>query len=113
METIGFVNRTFYKEYDEWRKESEAIDSHTETWKTWTDVTTTYGDGHTSHTRENERNHSRTTTLYADFKVLYHVKVYHKNYQCAECGYMEYIPEEELTELDRVFTGQHTSVSET
>ena len=113
METIRFHSRTFEREYNEWRPESKEISSHTERWKTWTDVTTKWSDGSTSHRRENERNHSRTTTQYADYSVLYHVKLYHNNYECPECGYMEYIPEEELTELQRQYTGQHTSVTET
>ena len=113
METISFYNRTFDREFKEWRPESQALKSHTERWKTWTDVTTKWSDGRTTHSKENEQNHSRTTTLYADYSVLYHVKVFHKNYRCAGCGYVEYISEEELTELDRKFTGQHTSVTET
>lgn len=113
METIEFVNRTFDREYNEWRHDSQAIDSHTERWKTWTDVTTKWSDGRTTHSTENERNHSRTTTLYNDYDVYYHVKVYHKNYKCAGCGHSEYVPEEELTELDRKFTGRHTTVTET
>lgn len=112
METIEFINRTFEREYNEWRPESKAVHSHTERWKTWTDVTTKWSDGRTTTSRENERNHSRTTTLYHDYEVYYHVKVFHNNYKCSECGYREYIPEEELTELDRKFTGQHTSVTE-
>ena len=112
METIEFHSRTFQREYDEWRPESKAISSHTERWKTWTDVTTKWSDGSTTHRREDERNHSRTTTQYADYSVLYHVRLYHRNYYCPECGYKEYKPEEELTELQRHYRGQHTSVTE-
>lgn len=113
MEMVSFLDSEFIKEYDEWRHDSRAIASHTDRWKTWTDVTTRWSDGRTTHSRENERNHSRTTTLYADYNVLYHVKLYHNHYQCAKCGGIETHAEEKLTELMRHKTGEHTSVSET
>ena len=113
MEINLYRNTEFIREYDEWRHDSQAIASHTDRWKTWTDVTTKWSDGTTSHSRENERNHSRTTTLYADYNVLYHVKLYHKYYECQACGNVEAIPEEKLTELMRHKTGEHTTVTET
>ena len=113
MEMVHFQNSEFIREYDEWRHDSKPISSHTERWKTWTDVTTRWSDGSTTHSRKDERNHSRTTTLYADYNVLYHVKLYHNHYKCALCGNIETLPEEKLTELQRVKTGEHTSVSET
>lgn len=113
MEMVHFRNSEFVREYDEWRHDSRAIASHTDRWKTWTDVTTRWSDGSTTHSRENERNHSRTTTLYADYNVLYHVKLYHNHYQCDRCGNIETLQEEKLTELMRHKTGEHTTVHET
>jgi len=108
METVYFRNKEFMREYDEWRSDSQAISSYTDRWKTWTDVS--WSDG--SHTRENEQNHSRTTTRYADYRVLYHVREYHNHFQCSECGHVETLRSEDLEELQRVKTGEHTTVSE-
>ena len=108
MELVEFLKTEFVREYDEWRPEKRAIDSHTERWKTWTEVH--WSDG--SRTRKDERNHSRTTTLYADYTVLYHVKEYENYYECQACGNIETTLSEKLQELQRRQVGTHTEVDE-
>lgn len=108
MEVNDFRNKELNREYDEWRPESKEIDSSTQRWQSWTDVTWSNG----SHTRENVRNHARTTTVYADYEVYYHVKEYIYYYECRGCKHVETVVDEDLTELDRRRVGQHTSVSE-
>ncbi len=108
MEVNDFRNKELNREYDEWRADSREIDSHTSRWQSWTEVTWSNG----SHTRENVRNHARTTTLYADYQVLYHVKEYIYYYECRGCHHVETVVDEDLTELQRRRTGEHTTVSE-
>jgi len=107
MELVQFLKTEFVREYDEWRPDKVAIDSHTERWKTWTEVH--WSDG--SRTRKNEQNHSRTTTTYADYTVLYHVKEYENYYECQACGNIETTRSEKLHELDRHQVGTHVEVS--
>ena len=107
MELVQFLKTEFVREYDEWRPDKVAIDSHTERWKTWTEVHWSNG----SRTRENEQSHSRTTTVYADYTVLYHVKEYENYYECQACGNIETTLSEKLHELDRHQVGTHVEVS--
>ena len=105
MFTNKFLKREFIREYEEWDDESVAIDSHTERWQTWTEVTTKYGDGRTTTGKENVRNHSRTTTTYDDYKVLYKVKEYEISFRCSECGNIEKIVDHDYQELRREYVG--------
>ena len=113
MFTNKFLKREFIREYEEWDDESVAIDSHTERWQTWTEVTTKYGDGRTTTGKENVRNHSRTTTTYDDYKVLYKVKEYEISFRCSECGNIEKIVDHDYQELRREYVGRSTSTHET
>lgn len=113
MEVNYFRNRKFIQEYDEWRQESKIVDSRrTHTGTSWTEVTTKYSNGSTSSRKENVKEHYRTDTYYDDYNVLYHVKEYIKYYECAGCGHVEEIPEEDLTELQRMKTGSHVHTSQ-
>lgn len=112
MEAMYFVDSVFDHEYQKWMRETEYVKLISEKkrkYKTWTQVTTTYADGHTSTSNENVQNHTQTirTSLYDDYKVLYKVKVYKNNYECAACGQHEHNFSEKYFELDRVYMGTH------
>ncbi|MBO4453804.1 MAG: hypothetical protein J5761_01980 [Paludibacteraceae bacterium] len=111
MEINEFVKREFDREFDRWERESEKVGSSTSHWKTWTRVTEKYSNGSTKTYDKDVKNHKRTETTYADYNVLYHVKVYINFYECQGCHYIEEVEEEVKNELKREFAGQHTTVS--
>lgn len=113
MFTNELLRREFIREYDEWRHESIPVSSKSNSWQTYTEVTTKYSDGSTKTGRENVRNHSRTTTTYEEYDVLYHIKEFNDYYQCSRCGNIEkvFVPEE--TVLKSIYKGTSTSTTET
>ena len=113
MEVNKFRDRKLIREYNQWRPEAVVNDSHTHRWETWTEVTTKYAYGNTYTSRKNVQSHSRTTTTYSDYNVLYHVKEYISYYECMGCHHVEEIPDEQLQELKREFKGKRTEVTTT
>ena len=118
MGTMEFSHAKFHSEYDKWMREMEyvkTVDRQVSRWKTWTEVTTTYGDGHKETSKQNEQNHKRVTTtkLYDDYNVLYHVKVYENTYKCCCCGQIEHTYPEKYKEIDRKYLGAHTETTST
>jgi hypothetical protein len=111
MDLYVFTHRDFIKEYDEWREESEAKNSSSKHWQSWTDVITKWSDGRTTTDRTNVRNHTTTTTHYADYKVLYHVKEYNEFYECRGCHNVEVYMVPDEKELKRIKVGEHTETT--
>lgn len=62
-----------------------------ERWQTWTEVTTTYGDGHKSTHRENVKNHERKHGIrtYGIYSEAVEYVPYTTYYICGECGHIE------------------------
>lgn len=113
MFTNRYLKREFVREYEEWGNDSVAVGSHTEKWQSWTEVTTKWSDGRTTTGKENVQNHTRTTTTYNDYKVLYKVREYEISFRCNECGYIEKLIDNEYEELKREYVGQSTSTYDT
>lgn len=116
IEAFEHVKTELDHEYDQWFKESEfrqKLDESTRRWQSWTETTTTYSDGSKSSSKSNFKNHKEvtTTSLYDDYEVLYHVKVYKKTFECSFCGELEYDTYSQYKEIDRKYKGQHTSTS--
>lgn len=116
IESMEFVDSVYHHEYEKWMRKTEYVKQISEKqrkWKTWTDVTRKYSDGHTTHSQENVQYHTETirTALYDDYKVLYNVKVYQNNYACSICGQKEHTFSEEYTEIDREYMGTHTETT--
>lgn len=108
-----YLKSDLEREYDKWFSESvfaRTLSSHTEKWKTWTEVTTTYTDGHQEKSKKDEKTHKRTTDndLYNDYDVLYHVKEFKHTYKCEVCGNEEYTYSMTRKELERKHKGYHT-----
>lgn len=115
--TIEFDHEDF--EYSEIKTGSDIVrgkllGSYKETWKKWTEVTTTkkYSDGYStseSH-RENVRNMARNINVYEyiDYEVKYRLDHYRDYYICSECGFVEETTPVKYTELERRVVGSHT-----
>ena len=111
MDLYVFTHREFIREYDEWREESEAQSSSSKHWQSWTNVVTKWSDGRTTTDRTNIQNHTTTTTHYADYKVLYHVKEYNEFYECQGCHNVKIYMVPEEKELKRIKIGEHTTTT--
>lgn len=116
IDSITFKDSKFHSEYTKWMRETEyvkLVSQKTQKWQTWTQRTTTYGDGHQTSERINVQDHKRviSTHLYDDYKVLYHVDVYENTYKCPVCGYIEHSYPEKYTELERKYLGTHTETT--
>lgn len=118
IDSITFKESRFLRNYDKWMRESEYVKmtgQRTQTWQTWTQRTTTYGDGRKTTERINVRDHKRVTSthLYDDYKVLYNVDVYEYTYTCPGCGHIEHSYPEKYTEIKREYLGSHTETTTT
>ncbi|MGN1262537.1 MAG: hypothetical protein ACI4TW_00740 [Prevotella sp.] len=114
--SMDFLKTELIREYDKWFTESEfarTLSTKTERWKSWTEVTTTYSDGHQEKRTKDEMMHKRKidTDLYNDYDVLYHVKEFKHTYKCGVCGNEEYTQSMTRKELDRRLKGHHISES--
>lgn len=117
LDSMEYTNSEIDREYDEWMRETEyvkTISQKERRWKTWTETTTTYKDGHTSTSTSNHQDHKSiiSTKLYDDYKVLYHVTVHKDFYKCVECGQIEHNFHNTYKELDRKYMGTHTETTE-
>ena len=114
---MEYTNSVIDHEYDQWMRETEyvkTISQKERRWKTWTETTTTYKDGHTSTSTSNHQDHKSiiSTKLYDDYKVLYHVTVHKDFYECVECGQIEHNFHNTYKEIDRKYMGTHTETTE-
>lgn len=118
MYTIQFDYEKF--EYDEIKTgedivKGQRLGKRTESWKTWTRVTTTttYGDGHkeTSSYNTNEKTHHRdyNTYQFIDYKVTYRLDHYRQYHKCSCCGHVEETTSVAYTELKRERIGSHVA----
>lgn len=117
LDSMEYTHSNIDREYQEWMRETEyvkTISKKERRWKTWTETTTTYKDGHTSTSTSNHQNHKSiiSTKLYDDYKVLYHVTVHKDFYKCVECGQIEHNFHNTYKELDRKYMGTHTETTE-
>lgn len=103
-ERVGAIEQREYLEDD-------TVTS-VERWQTWTEVTTTYGDGHKSTHRENVKNHERehgirTYGIYSEAVEYIPFTTY---YVCRECGHIEkeYSKERKLLKRIKLRSYQET-----
>ena len=117
LDSMEYTHSVIDREYDQWMRETEyvkTISQKERRWKTWTETTTTYKDGHTSTSTSNHQDHKSiiSTKLYDDYKVLYHVTVHKDFYECVECGQIEHNFHNTYKEIDRKYMGTHTETTE-
>lgn len=114
--TMNYFNERYVGEYDttEQESKSEVLDKDKKRWATWTEVTTTYADGHQTKENKNYQSHQSTiTTEQVDrYSVDYNVKVYKDLYRCSECGKIVGYHRKDYNEKSRRHTGSYIRKSE-
>ncbi len=114
--TMNYFNERYVGEYDTTERESksEVLDKDKKRWATWTEVTTTYADGHQTKENRNYQSHQSTiTTEQVDrYSVDYNVKVYKDLYRCSQCGKIVGYHRKDYNEKSRRHLGSYIRKTE-